>query len=239
MDIATATLIANAGVAVFTGVLALATFRLVKEAKDSRVEQERQRKEIAFRAALMEVADYITSLNKWTPAFGRPQRIWWEDPLKFSRLTGLLESVWIHPKLWERLSRGTLIRIKELEGYLKDCISRPAEDYTKIQNEVVRNCDNLDLYLKQLARYIFCEMRRQKLNAPEDVWNTATFQPRPGVYGDLLLSPETAAKLFESQHIPPLQPELDDAAFHDCRLQILIGEARQALGAQPPLQLGK
>lgn len=232
---------ATVALAVVTFLLVLVTAWLVWETRNSRIQGEHQRKEIAFRAALVEIADNIASLNRWSPALGMYKGVWWNHPLKFPKLTELLETVWIHPDLWERIRGGTLPRIANIEDRLNVTLinSQTAENSTAWQNDAEEMYHSLDLYLKQLARYVFCEMRRQGLNAPENTWNTATFQPRPWLYGDSNLPSETVADLFETQLIPPLSPEPNNAAFRDCRLQVLIGEARRALEVQPPMQLGK
>ncbi|MER3459626.1 MAG: hypothetical protein C4309_14295 [Chloroflexota bacterium] len=91
--------------------LAFVTFLLVLETRETRVQAETQRKELAFRAALVELADNILNHRRWDPERGgRPDRYWWDHPPQFTQLNKLLGSVDITPQLfvWITGERGDI-----------------------------------------------------------------------------------------------------------------------------------
>lgn len=225
--IAVAGVLLNCFLTLFTAFMALATVLLVWDARKGRAEQERQRKEVAFRAAILEVTAYIVSLHEHNIVAGARFDVWWKHPFEFPRLDALLESVWIDIGLWERLTGGLIGWIKNREASLYDLIA--------VQNRWDQNLVSgiyypLDLYLKQLNRYLFCEMQRQNLRAPTGLWETKTFTPLPWTYGDLNQSPAVAAAGYVPHPgliILPAEPQ--NAAFDECRFERLIALAREAL----------
>jgi hypothetical protein len=215
--------------ALFTAFTAFATMQLAVESQKHRDEQERQRKELAFQAVIVEMASYIGHFNRWHPANNSDfwvDEIWWMYPMRFNRLTELMEAVRLHPKLWERIVGGSLVAIQWLEKHLNDFRE------TRKRNVAVKAPINeyfvLDLYLKQLARYVVCEMQRQNQPVPQGVRETKFFQPLAWNYDRLPDSPKEAAQIIESKFMPPGLPEIDDFSFHECQLEVLINEARKA-----------
>jgi hypothetical protein len=214
-------------IAIATFLLATATLFLACDSWRGRREQERQRKELAFRAALNELAGYIISFEQWEPKSNLRADIWWKYPLQFYKLIDLVGAVWIHSKLWERINGGVLLMIKVEEELLKDYMGREHPDQNF--NAFTDTYYNLDLYLKQLIRYVYCEMQRQSLTVPKGLWEAKVFQPLAWSYGDLSRTPEQIAITFEIIPFLSLSREPDDSAFGKCRLATLIEQAREAL----------
>ncbi len=218
--------------AFFTFVLAIATVGLTWETWRGRKEQEQHRKEIAFRAALIEAANNIANFTRWNPILTYlPDKEWLNQSLSFAKLTEMLETVWVDPRLWERITGGLLINLKRFEERIhSNLLSETAEERVKIECSK-RDYFLIDIYLKQLACYILSEMQRQGIKVPEDIQRTQIFWPLAWNYGGNDESPQMIAYTLECQLVPPfvsLPPEPEDAAFSDCRLELLISKARQA-----------
>ena len=64
-------------------------------------------------------------------------------------------------------------------------------------------------------------MQRQKLKAPTEIWNSKVFQPLAVNYDD--------PKFYEIGLNTLFSPEPDNKTFHDCRLEVLIAQARQVV----------
>lgn len=215
--------------ALFAAFTAFATIQLAIESQKQREEQEQQRKKLAFQAAIVEMATYIGNFNKWHPTNNSDfwtNDIWWMYPMRFNRVTELMETVQFHPKLWERIVGGSLMTIQWLENHLNDFMENRKRNVAgKIP---ISEYFLLDLYLKQLARYIVCEMQRQNQPVPKGVRETKFFRPLAWNYVGLPDSPKEAAQIIESKFMPPGLPEIDVPSFHECRLEVLIDEARKA-----------
>ena len=225
----------------FTFMLAIATVWLAYETWIGREEQVRQRKEIAFRAALIESANNIVSFTRWNPMLAvnsPPDKEWLNQSLSFTRLNELLETVWVDPMLWERITGGLLVNVKRFEDRIHvNLLDMSIEDRVKIEGSK-RDYFLIDLYLKQLACYVLAEMQRQRINIPAAIIRTQMFQPLAWAHGSIEEDPKTTAYTLEVQPLPPfvhfpLEPE--NVAFRDCRLEVLISKARLAL--EQPLKL--
>ena len=149
--------------------LALATVLAIFQARAHRRDEVRHRDVIAFRTALMELWDNVQHIGEWSQLQERPSKRWSAAALTFTATQNLLVAVWVPSKLWYRIK--TVIR--NIEAYatrVDDAVTkgdphvRSAREWTYI----------IDLYLRQLARYLFAEMRRQGLDVPDDWW---THQP--------------------------------------------------------------
>src|SRR5262245_36079997 len=109
------------------------------------------------------------SFNKWNYKLrGVPtaDEISWKQPVEFSHVTKLIEEIWVDPQLWERIIGYSLVIIKHLDKSMSELLEQP-------NNETARKYEDtfyeIDLRLKQLARYLLCEMKRQKLEVPAGI----------------------------------------------------------------------
>lgn len=213
-----------AGATVF---LALATIWLALEARKARLESSRKDKEVAFRAALTEMAHNIVAIETYNPRLGirtHPAN-WIEQRLQFENLKYLLATTWLYPKLWERI-QTIIVNLETREIHMKATVEGGTSSAT---DEYYL----LDLYLKQVARYLAAEMLRQKFESTElnQVAHSELYKPLPWVYGTRDQTSEGNAQLLETQVTPPfLKPSTEptDKIFAGCRLATLIEEARLA-----------
>lgn len=186
-----------------------------------------------FTRALAELSNNIVNLEMWNPQLqDKPDDFWWGKPLGFVRFEELLEGVDLPPALRDRLHavrrhieiQQSLLR-KGLESATRD---QAATDHLTSLFYII------DLYLKQLACYIFAEARRRGLGeSAEHRGSTARFEPLPRLYGTTPgEAPPVTAQLMETQLLPPLQPlpaEPHESDYVQCRLEVLIGRARDRL----------
>ena len=73
-------------------------------------------------------------------------------------------------------------------------------------------------------------MRRQGFAVPNGILHSGIFQPLAWTYVDKDTTVKVMANTLEQQLLPPfvnLPPEPEDAAFQDCRLEVLIQKAQQ------------
>jgi hypothetical protein len=213
--------------ALFAAFTAFATLQLANESQKQREGQEQQRKELAFRAAIMELANNVEDFSNWRPVYPTSWRddIWWKYPMQFPHLIELMEVVWLPPKLWERIFWRSLRVIQSLEEKMKYV----TQEGSKIQGSreiYFRGYYILVLYLKQLIRYIVCEMQQENLTLPEGIWETVPLRALPWSYDDLAPSPADAARSLEYNDFASSPPEVDNPAFSRCRLETLIDESR-------------
>ena len=87
----------NDSLAIITLALVVATLLLVSatvylglEARKIRKEEEGHRKEVAFRAAILELSNNIISLTPHNPTLSKPN-ISWDYPMKFPKLMDLMD----------------------------------------------------------------------------------------------------------------------------------------------------
>jgi len=206
--------------------LALATVFAVLQARAQRRDQVRQRQVLAFRTALLELWDNVQQISGWSHLQDRPSQRWRAAAVTFTATKNLLGAVWVPSKLWYRIT--TVIR--NVEAYatrVDDAVTKGDSDVRAARewNRII------DLYLKQLARYLFAEMRRQEFDVPENWTAQPLCEPLAWVYGPASPSPAAAASNMESGSIfPPHVPfaaEPDDPAFDECTLEALITRARE------------
>lgn len=220
--------------------LAFVTFLLVLETIETRVQAETRRKELAFRAALVELADNILNYRRWNPQMlltqKDPDPYWWDHPLQFTRLNELLGSVDVAPQLftWITGERGN---IQAREGQLRTDLKerRASELSTEEKNRLMEEAHWLDLYLVRLACYVVCETKRQGFYKMADSMEQAgTFKPSPWGYGSSPDEPPgTTAALSRVVELlwPAMSklPEPDIPGCEQCKLEKLIQLAHQEL----------
>lgn len=220
-----------------TFVLAYVTFLLVLETRETRLQAETQRKELVFRAALVELVDNILSYRRWDPqgllTKADPDPYWWDHPLQFTRLNELLSSVDIAPQLfaWITGERGN---IQVHEGQLRADLQEQnaGKLSTEKENRLMERAYWLDLYLIRLACYVICEAKRQGFHTmAEGIEKTGIFKPRPWGYSKSDETPATTAKLAEVAEAwwPAMAklPEPDIPGCDQCKLEKLIQLAHQ------------
>jgi len=228
----------TAVLAIATVLLAGATTWMVWEARIARFEMARRESEVAFRAALVEIATNVQRLEAWDPSLQptAPEN-WPQTPLAFGAMKDLLARVWIPGALWDRimalmtnLQAYVEVITAQIRGLPPDASMRG--EYTA-QRENIRNLYYLvDLYLKQLACYLTAEMRRQRLVVPKK-WqdDRPLFAPLSWRYDAGFASVAQAVQSIESGHVwppfTPQAPEPDDPAYRDCALERLMERARQ------------
>lgn len=212
--------------------LAFVTFLLVLETRKTRVQAEARQKELAFRAALVELVDNITNYRRWDPQRLLmqldPDPYWWDHPLQFTRLNELLSSVDIAPQLftWITGERGNIqVHKRQLRTDLK---KEASELSTEEKNRLMEDAYWLDLYLVRLACYVVCEAKRQGFHRMADGMEQAgIFKPTPWNYGE----PATAAALDTVgnlwQAAMSKLPEPDIPGCEQCRLEKLIKLAHE------------
>jgi len=221
-----------------TFLLAGATMWLVLEARAARRETTRHNREVAFRAALVELATNVQLLESWRPDLqSTVPADWLRTPLTFSAMRDLLARVWVPGGLWDRV----MTTIVNLSAYIQtmeavrqqlpsDASGRA--DYTNLWEHLRNLYYHTDLYLKQLACYVLAEMQRQRLDVPRE-WQARRplFDPLPWYYVAGFESATAAAQITDQGHMwPPYTaqtPEPDDPAYRDCALERLMEKARQ------------
>lgn len=212
--------------------LASATFLLVLETRKTRKQAEKQRKELAFRAALVELEDNIINHRRWDPRLrGRPDAYWWNHPPQFTRLNELLGSVDIPPQLfaWMTVERGN-IQIRDT--WLRNELQQQPEG--QVNNDLKNRFYWLDLYLVRLACYVVCEAKRQGFHKmAEGMEQAGIFKPRPWVYGTSL--DEAAATTAKLAGLP--DPNV--SGCEQCRLAELIKLAHEGVKQQSNAVTGK
>ncbi len=206
--------------------LAIATVAAVLQARAQWRDEMRQRQVLAFRMALMELWDNVQHINKWSHLQERPSQRWSAAALTFTATKNLLVAVWVPSKLWYRIT--TVIR--NVEAYA----TRVDDAVTKGDNDVrsAREWNRIiDLYLKQLARYLFAEMGRRGLDVPDDWKAQPLCEPLAWNYEPGFSSPAAAAHNMESGSVfpphVPFAPEPDDPVYAECTLETLITCARE------------
>ncbi len=224
-----------------TGLLALATAWVALESRKFRRETARRNDEIAFRAALVELATDIQAVEAWHPKLEPmiPPGKWLQAPLAFDATKRLLAHVWLPAALWDRLATT----ITNLQAYVEvvtaqtrglppDAATRG--EYTPQRQNITELRYRIELYLKQLIRYLLAEMQRQRLHVPSD-WKAgrALFDPPAWYYDPEFKSAADAAIAVDRGPMwPPFTaqaPEPDDPAYGDCGLELLIERARQRI----------
>jgi hypothetical protein len=182
---------------------------------------------VAFRTALTELWDNVQHIGQWSHLQDRPSTRWSAAALTFAATKNLLAVVWVPSKLWYRIT--TVIR--NIEAYatrVDDAVTKGDSDVQAARewNRII------DLYLRQLARYLFAEMRRQGLEVPDD-WKERQplCEPLPWIYDPRAPSPTAAAHNMEAGSVfpphVPFAPEPDDPVYAECNLETLIARARE------------
>jgi hypothetical protein len=202
--------------AVFTLLMAVGTFYLAFETRSMRMYNETQDKHVAFRAAIRELAENVANLHAWYPKLeSKPSESWLSQRFTFDSLSHLLNFVAVDPQVWQRTI--ALIRnLKAAEIILKSELIQ--QDQEKAKEFFYK----IDIYLKQLARYVTVEMRLKgfpKEEASTLIGNNL-MKPDQWSYGD--------STLMEIQPIFPfsaLPPEPTATAFGNCMLTQLVQEA--------------
>jgi hypothetical protein len=219
--------------------LAFVTLLLVLETREGRMQGEQQRKELAFRAALVELADNILNYRRWDPSGlimqVDPDPYWWDHPLQFTQLNKLLSSVDIAPQLfaWITGERGNIqVRERQLRADLKE--RKVSELSNEKKNELMEKAYWLDLYLVRLACYVVCEAKRQGFHTmAEGIEKTGVFRPMPWSYSRPDETPLTTAKLAEVAEAwwPAMSKllESDIPGCDQCKLEKLIQLANEEL----------
>jgi hypothetical protein len=207
--------------------LAFATVLAVLQARAQTRADVRQKQVLAFRMALMELWDNVQHANAWSNLQNRPSHRWSAAALTFTATRNLMTAVWFPSKLWYRIT--TVIR--NIEAYatrVDDAVTKGDSDvqHAREWNRII------DLYLKQLACYLFAEMRRQRLDVPADwIARQPLCEPLAWTYGPAFPSPAAAAYNMEAGSVfPPHVPfadEPDDPVYADCMLAALITRARE------------
>ena len=212
----------------FTFLMAVATVVLALETRATRLQSESLAKHAAFRQAISEIAEDIANLHGWYPLLEqRPTRQWLRETLKFESVRALSGIAVLHPDVWQR-AIGIMRNLKSAELQLK---TELVDNQPEMAKAVFYH---IDIYLKQLARYLAVEMKRAGMPASEAtaLGSTSLLRPAPWGYGDAKLSPEAIAVGMESQPIAPfsaLPQEPKDPDFALASLAQLINEAH----AQP------
>ncbi len=227
----------TAVLAVATTLLAVATTWMAAESRKARLDAARRDRELAFRAALVELTTNIQQVETWTPSLESTPPENWHPLLSFTAMRDLLARVWIPGALWDRI----MALMTNLQAYIEvitaqirvlppDASSRG--EYTP-QRENIRDLYYfIDLYLKQLACYLVAEMRRQRLSIPKE-WKEGRplFAPLIWRYDVGFASVPDAVYSIESGHVwppfTPQAPEPADPAYRSCTLERLIETARQ------------
>lgn len=146
--------------------------------------------------------------------------------MTFTATKNLLVVVWVPSKLWYRIT--TVIR--NVEAYATRVDDAVTKGDSNVQDAREWN-RIIDLYLKQLACYLFAEMRRQGLDVPDNRTDQFLCEPLAWVYGPASPSPAAAANNMESGSVfPPHVPfaaEPDDPVYAECTLEALITRARE------------
>lgn len=207
--------------------LAVATVLAILQARAQRRDEVRQRHVLAFRIALMELWANVQHIGEWSSLEGRPSKRWSAAALTFIATRNLLVAVWVPSKLWYRIT--TVIRnIEVYATRVDDAVTKGDGD---VQNAREWN-RTIDLYLKQVACYLFAEMRRQGLDIPDD-WKAhqPLCEPLAWIYEPASPSPAAAAHNMEAGSVfPPHVPfatEPDDPVYAECRREALIIRARE------------
>jgi hypothetical protein len=213
--------------AIGTLALALVTVYAVLQARAQSHDEARQRHVLAFRMALMEVWKNLQHVAEWSHLQERPTKGWTAADLSFTAIKNVLVAVWEPSKLWYRITsvirniEAYAIRIDDAVGRGGDSDVRPAREWNRY----------IDLYFRQLARYLYAEMQRQGLDVPT-AWNREPLcEPLAWPYCPDFPSVDAAARNMESGGVfPPHVPfaaEPDDPAYSECRLAMLIARARE------------
>ena len=221
--------------AVFTFLMAAGTFYLAFETRISRKRTEAQSKQVAFRAAIREIAENVANLHGWYPKLeSKPSDSWLNQRLNFESLSHLMNLVAVHPQVWQRTI--ALIRnLKAAEIVLKSGLIQQNEELTK------EYFYKIDIYLKQLARYLAAEMRLNGFPKEEAsaLIGNSLMRPDQWSYGDFILTPAAIAVNMEIQPIFPfsaLPSEPTAPAFANCMLALLVQEAHALIADSLPKQ---
>jgi hypothetical protein len=209
----------------------------------ARLQTRQHDQEIAFRAALMELAWNVQRLEAWEPLLqDTPPPKWLEEPLSLAALKDFLAHVWVPSELWNRvmglmtnLNAYVEVITAQIHGLPPDVSTRG--EYAA-QRENIRNLYSvIDLYLKQLACYPIAEMRRQQVGMPQE-WehDRLLFLPLGWRY-DVAFAPAAEPSVAVAVHniesgpvwppFTPQSPEPKDPAYRECLLERLIERARQ------------
>lgn len=226
-----------------TFLLAMATMWIAWESRTSRREAAQRDREVAFRAALVELATNIQGVEAWDPSLeSTPPEKWLQTPLAFAAAKSLLAHVWVPAALWDRIT--TLVTnlaayvevvTAQIRGLPPDASTRG--EYTAQRQNIMNLRYLIDIYLKQLACYLFAEMQRQWLDVPSDWKDRRPLFDLPAWdYGPEFKSAADAAQSVDRGPMwPPFTaqaPEPDDPAYCDCTLERLIERARQKADAK-------
>lgn len=214
--------------ALATLTLALVAVGSILQTQALRRNDIRRQDELAFRRALRELWGNVQHLGGWSQLEERPSKRWEAAALTFTDTNNLLAAVWIPLKLWYRI-QSMLWNIKAYAIRVDDAVAKGGA------NELRWARDGwyiADLYLKQLVRYLFAEMRRRRIGMPVD-WRASQplCEPLAHYYAPADDSPAKAAyNLEHALTVPPHVPwadEPDDPAYAECRLETLIARARE------------
>lgn len=219
--------------AIATAALAAVTFWLVLEARMTRREAARRDREVAFRAALVELASNIQYLETWKPSLeSSPPEEWLKKPLSFAAMKDLLARAWVPGVLWDRI----MTLVVNLGSYQTVVTSqssslRPTPEYDPQRENVQELYYVIDLYLKQLACYLIAEMRRQRLGMPRG-WarERSLFAPLDWRYDVRFGSTALAVQNIELHFWPPFTPQAPEPnmrPYAQCKLERLIRIAKQ------------
>ncbi len=212
--------------AFFTFLMAVGTFYLALETRALRKSADTQSKHIAFRAAIQEIAENVTNLHAWYPKLEDPSVSWLSQRLMFEKLSDLMNLVAFHPQVWQR----TIALIRNLRsaevvlksGLIDQDLERAKEFFYRI-----------DIYLKQLARYVATEMKLHGFSKEASALiGNSLMRPDQWSYGDSNLTPAAIAVNMENPPIFPfsaLPPEPAEPAFANCMLAQLIQEAHTSM----------
>jgi hypothetical protein len=198
-----------------TASMAFATFWLAFEARKTRKRADERADELAFRGALLEVAENLRALRDWQPRYGgRPPPGWTKERLTFQQLRDLLTRTWLHPRLWARLT-GLIPYLTEQDRRLRHFADQANP------HKVLRLYHLIDLYLQHVARGIVWQMERYHLKTAEAraLLGHPPFDVLPWVYEELDQPPP------EPHSIPP---EPDEEDFRPARLTALAAQAKRA-----------
>jgi hypothetical protein len=223
-------ILATLGVAIFTALLAAATFYLAIETRATRTSAQRQTNRAIFRSAFQEIAQNLSDLHGWYPQLEpNPSEYWRHQRLSFAAVSDLFTHVAVHPRIWER-AIAIVRNLRAAETSLKEDIV--ARDLELSKTYFYR----IDLYLKQLARYIAAEMATNGIPhvEVEGLLKSHLLSPARWPYGDVELPPATIAHGMEVQPLSPfsaLPPEPEESAYAQASLAQLIAESNAALAA--------
>ncbi len=227
--------------AIATFLLAMATMWIAWESRMSRREAAQRAREVAFRAALVELATNIEVVEAWDPSLeSTPPEKWLQTPLVFAAAKNLLAHVWIPAALWDRITTlftnlGAYVEVvtAQIHGLPPDAATHG--EYTAQRQNIINLRYRIDLYLKQMACYFLAEMQRQRLDVPSDWKDARTLFDLPAWdYGPEFESAAAAAQSVDRGPMwppfTPQAPEPDDPAYGSCTLERLIERARRKAG---------